>query len=129
MWPPAFYTGIKMKSEISFLLDLILDEELSPAVQKLCRRRIRDLESNVVSRPIVATQTPIRVNTGAVQAPSTQRLLDEMASQTGAPVPIEPVTHIAQTAQAAAAMAARQSAINIAISGKPEAGRTSPRKF
>ena len=72
------------------------------------------------------------------QSPSTQRILDQMAAE-GSVVPEaapayqrEPVSmpdQIAQTPAAAAALAARNEAIRIAVSGKEEKGRTSPRKF
>lgn len=97
---------------------MLTKHKLSSALKDLFIERIGEVEANLVpkahgSRPVV--------NAGPVQAASTQKLLDEMAAQTGVP--------IAQTPQAAAALESRQLAIKVATSGKPEPGRTSPRKF
>jgi hypothetical protein len=75
-----------MQTPISFILDLILDYELPADAQKACRKYVRELEKQMVSKPPVVA--PIVKN--SLQAPSTQKLLDEMAAQTGAPI-INPI--------------------------------------
>jgi hypothetical protein len=107
-------------TELSFLLSLLLDQKLNKAVKQLIKDRIKDIET-AAPRPQARS---IVQPTG--QSPSTQRILDEMAAE-GKELPIP--THIAQTPATAAALAARQQAIAQAVSGKQEAGRTSPRKF
>lgn len=111
-----------MKTPISFILDLILDYELPADAQKVCRKYVRELEGSMQSNVVSRNQQTKPIH-GAIQAPSTQRLLDEMAAQTGAPLPI------VASQQAAKAMESRQAAINQALSGLPEKGRTSPKKF
>lgn len=70
-----------MQSEISFLLDLILDEELSSKVQKLCRKRVRELELGIgqKSTPIIPQRPSIPGI--PLQAPSAQKKLNEMAAE------------------------------------------------
>lgn len=75
-----------MQTPISFILDLILDYELPPDAQKRCRKYIRELESSLSPSGKTTTVVPNRIIHGAQQQPSTQKLLDEMAAQTGAPV-------------------------------------------
>lgn len=58
---------------------------------------------------------------GAPQAPSAVKALQELGQVD--------IDHVAQTAQAAQAIASRQNAIAASMSGKPEAGRTSPKKW
>lgn len=114
-------------TELSFLLELLLTHKLAKGTKEAITNRIKEIEQSfrpVVLEPgqrLVQPQRPPRT----AQSPSTQRILDEMA-QEQAPVPVE---QVAQSPVAAMAMAARQEAINIAISGREEKGRTSPRKF
>ena len=58
--------------------------------------------------------------------PEEQAIIDAQAQK---PPPPSPVVVIAQTPAATAALADRQAAVAAQISGKPEKGRTSPRKF
>lgn len=105
-------------SELSFLLDLLLNEKLSIKVKTKLTERIKEIESRMGQPPIVHRIIP------SAQAPSTQKILDEMAMN---PQPVEaPQANTFATAQA---LQSRQQAIAIAASGKPEAGRSSPRKF
>lgn len=108
-------------TELQWLIKMLTKEKLPNSLKDLFIERIGEVEASL-SRP--AQVRPMPIQTG--QAPSTQRLLDEMAYQTGAAVPAMPV---AQTAAAAAALESRNLAIKQAASGKPEVGRTSPRKF
>jgi hypothetical protein len=124
-------------TELSFLLDLLLNHKLPKATKEAITGRIKEIETLAHQPTIAQPQWQPRPPRNA-QSPSTQRILDEMAQQG---VPIEqaqvlqqqphplPVTQIAQTAAAQMALNARQEAINIATSGREEKGRTSPRKF
>jgi len=115
-----------MITELQWLIKMLTKEKLSANLKDLFIERIGEVEA-CLSRP--TPQRPLPIQTG--QAPSTQRLLDEMAQQTGSSVPnmIPGPSVIAQTASAAQALESRQLAIKQAASGKPEPGRTSPRKF
>lgn len=113
-----------MKQPISFILDLILDYDLPEAAQKACRKYVRELEKDMQVKPIVAYGNINGGNGGrgnfgqSVQAPSTEAALARQAQEL-----------VAATPAAANAIAQRQSAIAQSMSGKPEPGRTSPRKF
>lgn len=138
-------------SELSFLLELLLNHKLPKATKEVVVGRIKEIEASPVNRPnpwlAVAAQAQKPPKTA--QSQSTQRILDEMANE-GMVMPIEPQhftakdqlnvmvgsgeqasipTQIAQTPAAAAALAQRNEAIRIAVSGREEKGRTSPRKF
>lgn len=108
-------------TELSFLLELLLDHDLQKETQKLIRERIKEIEQpRAQSRPI---------QTG--QAPSMQRAVAEMEQDQAiqanfAQMPPQPVPQSPAVAQA---MAHRQALVAQAISGKEEKGRTSPRKF
>lgn len=80
--------GRIVQTPISFILDLILDYELPADVRKRCRKYVRELEENLVSKPLIA---PARLN-AVEQAPSTQRLLalQEQVMPGLAPTPIPP---------------------------------------
>lgn len=119
-------------TELSFLIELLLNHELSKPTKDLIAARIKEVESKLSPRapePVTWRPPPGQ----PMQAPSTLAL---MAKHGDVPVthvpempPVEPVTQIAQTPATAAAMNARHEAISSAISGKIEKGRTSPRKF
>lgn len=105
-------------TELQWLIKLLTQHKLSPSLKDLFIERIGEVEASLhkqVPRPL----QPI-----TMQAPSTQRLLEEMAQQTGSEVP---VNNGIATPAAAQALAARQDAIRSAA--KTEPGRTSPRKF
>ena len=92
-------------TELSFLLELFLNHKLPKATKTAITERIATIQTH--------TQAPMLSRQGiAATAP------------TG---PI--VTQVAQTPAAAEAVAARERAIQAAMSDKPEQGRTSPRKF
>lgn len=108
-------------TELQWLIKMLTKHKLPASLKDLFIERIGEVEASL-SRPALP-RAPIITG----QAPSTQRLLEDMATQTGHTV-IMP-TQIAQTATAAAALESRSLAIKQAASGKPEPGRTSPRKF
>ena len=111
-------------TELSFLLELLLEHELKKDTQKLIRERIKEIEARPA--PTITPTTPTRGN----QAPSTQKLLDEIAQATGSPVP-QTAAQIPNPSTNAAAQALmhRAELIAQAVSGKEERGRSSPRKF
>lgn len=108
-------------TELSFLLELLLTHKLAKGTKEAITNRIKEIEQCLRPPPPQQVIRPPRT----AQAPSTQRLLDEMALE---PQPVAP-DQVAQSPAAAMALAARQEAINIALSGKEEKGRSSPRKF
>jgi hypothetical protein len=112
-------------TELSFLLELLLEHELKKDTQKLIRERIKEIEA----RPTAVHAQAPRPAQGN-QAPSTQKLLDEMAQATGSPVP-QMAAQIPNPSTNAAAQALmhRAELIAQAVSGKEEKGRSSPRKF
>lgn len=117
-------------TELSFLLDLLLNHKLPRPTKEAITERIKEIEMRQVQASMPRTMAA-RAPTN--QSPSTQRILDEMAAegQAGVPIAAMPVdvSHVGQTPAAAAALQRRQEAIAIAVSGKEEKGRTSPRKF
>jgi len=120
-----------MKSELSFLLDLVLDDQTPGPMRAKLVARVREVEKNyaqdvtprVVSRgtkqiPAAMANQPVV----AAQSPSMQRLMaDNPDLIPRPPVPV--------TSAAAEALAKRQAIMNGALSEKPEPGRKSPRKF
>ena len=114
-----------MKSELSWLIDLLLDEELTPPLKKHVTNRIREVEKGLMGAS--PAPKPMRIeprqipSAGAQQAPSMQRII-EANPDIAPPVPT--------TSAAANALSARQALIQRSIAtDKPEPGRTSPRKF
>ena len=116
-----------MKTELSWLIDLLLNQKLSTNVKKLVGWRIAEVEAHL-SSSITVTHTsgyvaPFKqVNNPTAQCASTQAILDSDPN-------IQPVVQIAQTAKAMQALEDRAEMIRQATSGKEEKGRTSPRKF
>ena len=116
-------------SELSFLIDLLLNEKLTKSVKDKIAERIKFVEENVNVTPIRAAQAlpPPKVINGAVQSPSTVAAMERQLANPTAP-PDQPPVVVASPA-AANAIASRNQALNASFSGKPEPGRTSPRKF
>lgn len=111
-----------MESEIQFLLKILLEQKLNPAVKQLFLTRIGEVETSIRSKgPVLSSYQPV-VSNG--QAASTQALLAKHGMET----PEVPGIVIASQA-AAQAVQSRNQAIQQAVSGKAEPGRTSPRKF
>lgn len=112
-----------MKSELSFLLELILDEQVPQPVKARLVRRVQEVEKNYTAQP---TQTVSRKITNnpvvAAQSPSMQRVMEQNPD-------LIPKAPIPENAATAAALQQRQAMINVALSGKEEKGRTAPRKF
>ena len=129
-------------TELSFLIELLLNHDLPKATKDLLASRIKEVEeklSNTMqpARPPIAA--PISQNQFS-QAPSTLAAMARHA-QAGLIPPIEvmpapemppipePVAVIAQTPQAAAAINSRNSAIAASISGKVDKTTGRPKKW
>jgi len=108
-------------TELQFLIKILTQQKLSSSLKDIFIERIGEVEASL-SRPAQVLPRPPVNQTG--QAPSTQRILEQMAQD-----PAAAMAAVAQTPMAAAALESRQLAIKQAASGKPEPGRTSPRKF
>jgi hypothetical protein len=117
-----------MKSELSFLMDLFLNDEVPQPIKKMVADRIREVETMLTVQPVVSRSirmieplppSPIV----AAQSPSMQRIMEAN--------PDVPVTTVAPAVSPAAqaALAQRAAIINSGMKEKPEPGRTSPRKF
>lgn len=123
-------------TELTFLLDLLLNHKLPKPTKDAIARRIKDVEVQLQAPSIgrmlphtQVTQTASTVPAHLVgQAPSTIAAMMKHPDLAAALEPA-PVTVIAQTPAAQAAMNARNEALASAMSGKVEKGRTSPRKF
>lgn len=114
-----------MKSELSFLLELALDDAIPKEVKSRVVARIRDVERNYTQVTEVHKITPrkpnYQVSTTTIQAPSMERIMEQnpdLIQKTPTPV----------TPQAAEALAYRQRLLAGAAKEKPEGGRTAPRK-
>jgi hypothetical protein len=112
-------------TELSFLLDLLLNQKLNKEVKTLITERIKLIEAKPTAYQPQRGPAQVFVPPELVgQSPST------IANLMKDPIPlVEPAPVIASTAATAMALAERQKAIQVSMSGKPEPGRTSPRKF
>jgi hypothetical protein len=111
-------------TELQWLIKILTKHKLSSAMKDLFIERIGEVEARM-SPQMVRRETNPMNPLAPQQSASTQRILNEMASEGILASPAQ----IAQTPSAAAALESRQLAIKQAASGKPEPGRTSPRKF
>ena len=120
-----------MQTELSFLLDLLLNHPLQKGTKRAITARITEVEqslpwstqvslSSPVSPPVITTPSI------ALQAPSTQAIL--LANPDLIPKATQPEI-IAKTPEAIKALESRQAAINAAITGTVEKGQTRPRRF
>lgn len=135
-------------TELSFLLDLLLNHKLSKPTRDAIVMRLKDVELAIYSRPSVPYSGQAITASSVIGPPQAASTLAAMArhaqvsvvtpdgSVTSAnpalitPGPISaPVAIVAQTPAAVAAINARQESINLALSGKPAKGETRPRKF
>lgn len=122
-------------TELSFLIELLLNHDLPKATKDLIALRIKEVEVKLTSHTVTYSPTPpIVLTNGPKQAPST---LAAMARHDGTIVslpivnepPPVPVEVIAQTPQTAAAMNSRNQAIADAISGKIDKVSGKPKKW
>jgi len=113
-------------TELSWLVQLLLNDLLPKELKELVAHRIQEVEARYTKPTIVVPPSrPIEYNPTTYQSPSTQAILDKDIN------PIQQVVAPTVIASQAAAQAinARQQAINEAMSGKPLHGATSPTKF
>lgn len=141
-------------SELSFLIDLLLNHDLPKATKDLIAERIKFVEDKLLAgppnwderflngrhpglvNPIIGPSSSITTAALAVapQAPSTLALMAKHGDitlpivQTPIMPPVVPVEQVAQTPATAAAMNHRYGIIADSLAGKVEKGRTSPRK-
>ena len=104
-------------SELSFLIELLLNHKLQKQTKEAIKVRINEVEQNL-SAPTSPARTELpKPALVAMQAPSTQQIMEKHPDV------------IAQTPAAAAALKSREEAIQAAMTGKIEKGQTSPRRF
>jgi hypothetical protein len=113
-------------TELSFLIDLLLNHKLPKPTREAVTARLRDVEAGYAAAP----PAPARLVAHAAfanQAPSMQAIMARNPDLV--PPDPQPVAVIAQTPAAVQAMNSRNQAIAQAISGKTVEGQTRPRKF
>ncbi len=122
-------------TELSFLIELLLNHDLPKATKDLIASRIKEVEQNLTTRiQPLATRQIQPVAPQLQQSPST---LAAMARHGDMPAlvlppempPVEPVAVIAQTPQTAAAMNHRNQTIADAVNGKVDKSTGRPRKW
>jgi hypothetical protein len=124
-----------MTSELSFLLDLLLNHKLGKQTKEAITERIKEVEASYQARPlnapIVQQPRPQSIIAGQ-QAPSILAKYPDLAVP-GVPIDHEPtpvpITQIAQTPETMKALQDRRALIAQSMSGKNEPGRTSPKKI
>ncbi len=141
-------------TELTFLVDLLLNHKLPKVTRDAVAARIKEVEAGLGAIgavaygriPADAAISPGRIGTVAIpphlvgQPASTIAAMMRHEQAGAAPavpiaqpdaevVPAAPVVAVAQTGATAAAMAKRQQAIAAQISGKPIGEETSPRKW
>lgn len=110
-----------MMTELSFLIDLLLNDELPRPIKELVAKRIKEVEETFAAKPPQPTHA---IRSTLPQAPST------LANLAKHPEPMAvPIEQIAQTPAAAQALASREAAINASIEGKVNKETGRPRKF
>lgn len=123
-------------TELSFLINLLLNDKLPAEIKLTVAERIKEVEMKLQApsyfAPIQAPTHYIPARTA--QAPSTQKILDQMSGDSHSPYPaaqefVAPTPPEATTLAAAQALASRNNAIQQAVSGRQDPGRKSPRKF
>lgn len=129
-------------TELSFLIELLLEHELKADTKKAIAARIKDVESDI-SQNMIHKQPSVspviqypkgQTNNVGTQAPSTLALMAKHGDIEPAPVmpPIPepmPVTQVAHTPAAAAAMNSRNAAISASIAGKVDKTTGRPKKW
>ncbi len=115
-------------TELSFLIDLLLNHDVSKETKAVIAERIKYVEGTLVksSNPVLGWTPP---NNSTSQAPSTLALMAKHGDPVIAPTAAVPVENVAQTAATQQALAQRNEMIRAGMSGKPMAGQTSPKKF
>lgn len=135
-------------TELTFLVDLLLNHKLPKLTRDAVAARIKEVEEKLATLP----GQPRHSNVPSISSPIPPHLVGQSPStiaammrheQAGLVVPppaipaapppplleSQSVAVIAQTPAAAAALAERQTAIAVQLSGKPAKGETRPRKW
>lgn len=94
-------------TELSFLLDILLNHKLQKATKELIMARIKEVEEGLTHKPQIYSPVPGAILPGTIngQVASTAALL---AKHNLPMPPAQPVAEIAQTPATQAALAARQ---------------------
>ena len=123
-------------TELSFLIDLLLNHKLPKPTKEIIAERIKQVEAErygPMAQAGVASAIPSGSPRLAQQSPSTLANLEKhgiIQAEPMPPIPETPVVGVvAHTAAAAKALSDRNALVNQALSGRAEQGRTSPRKF
>lgn len=112
-------------SELSFLIDLLMNHKLSKPTKELIAARIKEVESLMtMTHAYLPANAKISTYLGPPQAASTLALLEKHGPL---PIPEIPVEQIAQTPATAAAMNDRAATMAGIKKHDPNTGR--PRKF
>lgn len=112
-------------TELTFLIDLLLNHKLPKATKDAVAARVIDVEKLLATIPPTYPNRPMP-NVNSNQAPSMQAI---MARNPDLAIASEPVAVIAQTPQAVAAMNSRAAAIGESMAGKIDKVTGRPRKF
>lgn len=120
-------------TELSFLIKLFLIPDIPCTVRDLLVDRIREVEEKLTASTHISYE-PIRTQNGVpIQAPSTLAAMarhgDIVAVPIMPPIPEQPVTQVAQTPMAVAALNTRNQAINESLAGKIDKATGRPKKF
>ena len=107
-------------SELSFLVDLLVNHKLPKATSDVVLERLKSVEASLENHAPAKPRLP-----GPAQAASTQAILDRNPDLVAA-IPVE---QVAQTPAAMAAMASRETAIAESLAGKVDKTTGRPRKF
>lgn len=114
-----------MRTELSFLMELFLSDEIPKPIKVMVAERIREVESSLNAptvklsgRAEIPHNVPYNVprETLSAQAPSMQKIMEANSD-------------LIVTPAATAALQHRANLIKNALNEKPESGRTSPRKI
>lgn len=125
-------------TELSFLIELLLNHDLPKVTKDLVAARIRTVEERLVAVPNMPSTTSRTMTVHAVsqQAPSTVAAMirhGELPAATASqlpPIPApEPVEIIAHTPAAIAALQQRNNAISEALSGRVDKVAGKPKKW
>lgn len=117
-----------MTTELTFLIELLLNHKLPKITRDLVASRIRDVEVPPIPR-ISAPPGDDRDNWRGIVAPQQAASMQAIMARNPDLVPPPPVVNIAQTPATVAAMNSRQEAINASMNGKVDKASGRPRKF
>lgn len=112
-------------TELSFLIELLLNHKLPKATKDAVAARIKEIEASP-AQMVVPRQMPVSSRDVTQRHPDLIKPIEASAY-----LPVEQSTPavIAQTPAAAAALASREAAINASLSGKVDKVSGRPRKF